>query len=1392
MKRAIIVGSLVVALVGATAAVLVRQDRASAQPQISCTQDSDCPAYAPRCVSSRCAAPLPPAGRPSARATFGVTGAPIGACLVSVDPSRARVGAPVDLEGRRFGASGQVEFTDLSGGYTPATSTGPWSGTAVNDAGVPVGAVNGTVRVNPASSGPSNELSFRVLGSSGGGGGPDDDPEACISNAVCGVDNDCPSPFVNGCAMNRNPRCCQARPRVVEASPRFGVTDVCLNGAVLLSFSAPIDSVRGRSQDVVLFQRSTDGGASWSNVEANRSVAGDSLIISPRSCAMAAGSMYRVVLRGGTEGAGMRTRQGVSMYCDSTWAPGSNGSIGGCSGLDYVLGFTADAGGSQCTVASATTVPARQSVGISEAATFDAVGRAANGRAVCTTQVNWSLPAPVLPGVSGAPGPRTSFIATAGTTVGSTQVQGSVATPSGPVSSQSTLEVTAGSPRVVGSSSCTAGQSPAPQPDRADACVNSVLQVRFNMPMDPASIAGGLDVMRCSSGGSFDFASCGVAVGGSSDVFADRLTFTPAADLQPDTWYWVGVPVGARSRTDLGGRPLADLNFDSDPASNPGNDMYAWKFKTRTSADRCQIQAVEVDPGSHAFTRAADTWDFVSHAVSRNQCSIIAAPNSWTWNVLNPGVAALDSSSGNRATVRAVDNGSTQLQARLGGFSTPGSSDITVTLPNPLRLGAVTGGQCRNSVITAEFTRPLDASTVPGNILVEEFSGGVWTTVGATVRVSAAGYGRTVVTLTPPGMLSESSPYRLWVRGGGAGIRDQLGQQLQDDDGSYPAFKTVALGTPPREVCAVSRVEVTRNTVPVRTDTFLCGGTNNCGGDDDPATAGNQHAFRAQARAASGDIVSASYRWTVPRGGNLVTVTPNPAVAQDVTLTAGNQNGSATVVVDATNDYGSARGSVGVRLFLCSNPWPSPTAAGDWGPFLDNDTGFSFFYCRDDGSPATTTDDLPPLPTPTRRNMAGDLFREIIFLPGAAGGEVNPANGVPYIDYLPSITVDENEEVRFYVNAHDPENDTLSFAPDGGFSNLTWSPISPMGPQVLNLGSSALFTWRPGPTQGGSTPGGFVDYTATFHVRDSAGDAGHSNPVLIRVMDTSLPEPPPPPPASVLVNFASGDPVHALGNVSWNRSSFADTYRVYRRDDGAAGGGDGNEEGISYGYPSELRNPLRRVADAVRSWVAKVISPIARALNIPSSFAAAADIEPLGSYVEVATPPVDDSSCGARCAYADSGAPVSRRLCYAVKACNEAGCSGFSAPACGDAPPPNTLPTVTFVQPSTPGQNVPLGSPFTFRAQLAEADPGDHIASYQWTVDGTALPAVNGDFGSAETVEVTRTFSVAGAHTVSLRVTDGNGARPVPDASTSVNAQANDAPDACIINPTGPQPAWCT
>lgn len=46
-------------------------------------------------------------------------------------------------------------------------------------------------------------------------------------------------------------------------------------------------------------------------------------------------------------------------------------------------------------------------------------------------------------------------------------------------------------------------------------------------------------------------------------------------------------------------------------------------------------------------------------------------------------------------------------------------------------------------------------------------------------------------------------------------------------------------------------------------------------------------------------------------------------------------------------------------VLICENPWPSRELNGIWKPFVDTDTNFSDYYCRDAGKPADTSDDLP-------------------------------------------------------------------------------------------------------------------------------------------------------------------------------------------------------------------------------------------------------------------------------------------------------------------------------------------------------------------------------------------------------------------------------------------------
>lgn len=1378
------------------------QSLVTAQPS-SCQQDSDCPSYAPLCQSGRCVErPAGPVTRPFAKANFAVNTQAIGACLISVNPNWGYVGSSTALTGRLFGSPGAVEFTDYNNGYTAAPHGAGWSWNATNITGalVPNEAYTGTVRVHPSSRNPSNELVFTVRGPGGTGQGP----EQCISNVVCTTDNDCPVPFTNGCAVLRNPSCCQVRPQVQSVGPVHNSSDVCVNAAVEITFNVNLDPARAINNQIVLFQK--QNGGNWQDVTASRSVAGNKIVVTRQNCALLDNNAtYRVVLKGGESGENLRSRLGVSMRCDPSWATGNRGE---CDGVDYVLRFSTDPNGTLCAVGQLNVLPNQQSVGITETVNFTAVGRSSSGQALCLNQVNWSLPSPVLSGVSGAPGAAPHiFNVTAGTVTGQTQVRASTPIPDSPgyVANEATLIVTAGAPRVLDDSSCSAGQSPAPRPNRADACSNSLVQVRFTMPMDQTTLA--LQVKDCGADAAFSQVNCLTNLTGTVNTSQSQISFNPNANLITNHWYQAIVPGSVLGAVDSGHLPLTNLNYDSD--SNGTTDAYEWHWHVRDNANECRVEAIGVVPSQRTFTIQNEQDSFNANATNREFCAVVEPNGNWSWDLKSSspaGVITFVPASGPSTMVTAVNEGVAQLRARLSSFNGEALANINVDFPNPLQLGSVRGGECRNSSIIVEFTQVLNVSTVNGANIKLQYCDKAnltdcqitdWVDVNITLNRTVNNFYHTVVTLIPSQLLNPNGFYRLMVKGGTDGVRDIYNQFLQDAGGALVSEEVRNLPYPPREICSINRVVISRHALPITQDTFLCAGANNCVGDDDPVLANNQHIFTAQALAANGEPVTADYHWSLASGGNeLITLTP---VGAQVTAVPANKNGNTNLIVEADNadpQYGRARGSVNLRLFLCQNPWPAvysnPSDPSDpnngfWEPFIDNDTGFSFYYCRDDGSAATTTDDLPPLPPPIRRvHSSGDLFRELIFLPGSTGGEVQSGNNPPFIDPINNLIVDEYQYVQLMIYGHDPERDSIII-----------ESLDPLPNRVnfTDLGDgSAVFSWLPDGTQGGSTLGQGIDYHFRFQAVDSAGTAGSVMEFTITVMDNSPIEPIPAAPQNVHVVISPFNEDYDQAALTWNTSVGAQTYRVFRRDDGAIQGG-GSGSGAGYEQPNSLQPSLRWVWQVIPQtlgqWLKALLLPLNRLLEAPLAYATGGSYEPSGSYIEQGT--VANSSCtSGQCSFMDSQVPILHHLCYAVKACNNTGCSVYSAPACANSPGPNYLPVVNFIQPPSSPLRLRPGDSYTFRAQITESDVDDYIKRYEWQAPGSVPYVSDGNYGSNRVVDFTKTFENEGSFTVAIRAKDSHDVWSawVP---VTVEVQTNAGPNACIIDPgsSSPPPAWC-
>ena len=118
---------------------------------------------------------------------------------------------------------------------------------------------------------------------------------------------------------------------------------------------------------------------------------------------------------------------------------------------------------------------------------------------------------------------------------------------------------------------------------------------------------------------------------------------------------------------------------------------------------------------------------------------------------------------------------------------------------------------------------------------------------------------------------------------------------------------------------------------------------------------------------------------------------------------------TAQVQVDQTSSGGPLPNfykDAAIRVFLCANPWPARKADGSWSPWTDYATNMQFYYCRD-GQDNTQSTDLPGLKVVSSTDPAA----------------INPA--FYFFQYSPATT--------------SPTNLSATSVPTGGSIRLTWN-----------------------------------------------------------------------------------------------------------------------------------------------------------------------------------------------------------------------------------------------------------------------------------------------------------------------------------------------------------------
>jgi cysteine-rich repeat protein len=308
-------------------------------------------------------------------------------------------------------------------------------------------------------------------------------------------------------------------------------------------------------------------------------------------------------------------------------------------------------------------------------------------------------------------------------------------------------EVIPSLPQVVERALCTdfSQQSPSPQKDQRDACLEAAVRVEFTRYLNTASL--NTDTFRVESCGtdaapaadctpvswntpSWSWTDCD----GTSVTTCKALYANPR--LAASTWYRVtlvsnpaGSPAAGLHEPGADGRYL-DGDFDN----REGGD-YSYTFRTRTDSGSCSVTATAVDPSTQVIRQPLVPVPFslvALHNCGPLQCTTSAPPAfSVSWS--SPGAfLGLDLPAsptpcgkpvlGLAETPAGTPTTLSGAATVAGEGSKSSSSTVTVKYADPrvMRVSPVGSclGACVNTAVYAQFNIPMDRAPLekPGNV----------------------------------------------------------------------------------------------------------------------------------------------------------------------------------------------------------------------------------------------------------------------------------------------------------------------------------------------------------------------------------------------------------------------------------------------------------------------------------------------------------------------------------------------------------------------------------------------------------------------------------------------------------------------------------------------------
>ena len=294
-----------------------------------------------------------------------------------------------------------------------------------------------------------------------------------------------------------------------------------------------------------------------------------------------------------------------------------------------------------------------------------------------------------------------------------------------------TLNIVPPNPQVVLDYSCVNGsnRSPTPWPNQEDICVNDIIYARFNVPIMASTLnTDNVQVFRCESG------SCNVAVPEDDNQIvpagatsATEFTFTPAADLLPNTWYEVYLSTNILS---------------TDGVNLTG--LLAWQFKTKDDLSWCTFNSVSVNPSLNNI-EVGESYNYLANGYDSLTCQLLKVLSTTTWNwysILNrDDLPPFTISTGlNVASVSPVTNtgsfgqtvatgqtaGLTYLRAGVNSaianiYNSGYNGQLMVGIPPELIMTShlPTGDNvCLNALTRAQFNMSLDEASISSNFNV--------------------------------------------------------------------------------------------------------------------------------------------------------------------------------------------------------------------------------------------------------------------------------------------------------------------------------------------------------------------------------------------------------------------------------------------------------------------------------------------------------------------------------------------------------------------------------------------------------------------------------------------------------------------------------------------------